>query len=107
LKSEGGIYEKDSYGVDSAGRLVVAELKRVRAGKAAVLQLAKYVEPIKAKVNRGVRAVLVAPSLGKDVQRLLVTLGLEYKALEPKACAEVLKKSENFKLERFFDQKPL
>ncbi|HLN89242.1 MAG TPA: endonuclease NucS domain-containing protein, partial [Candidatus Binatia bacterium] len=62
------------------------------------------VEPIKAKVNREVRAVLVAPSLAKDVQRMLVTLGLEYKSLDPKVCAEVLKKSENSKLEKFFNQ---
>jgi hypothetical protein len=39
------------------------------------------------------------------VQRLLVTLGLEYKALDPKVCAEVLKKTENSKLEKFFNQK--
>ena len=49
--------------------------------------------------------MLVAPSLGKDVQRILVTLGLEFKALDPKVCAEVLKKAENSKLERFFDPK--
>ena len=96
----------DIYGEDKDGKLVIVEVKRKTASKEAALQLAKYIEPIKAKVNREVRAVLVAPSLGKDVQRMLVTLGLEYKALDPKVCAEVLKKSENSKLERFFDQKP-
>ncbi len=96
----------DIYGEDKNGKLVIVEVKRKTASKEAALQLAKYVEPIKAKVNREVRAVLVAPSLAKDVQRMLVTLGLEYKALDPKVCAEVLKKSENSKLERFFDQKP-
>ena len=96
----------DIYGEDKDGRLVIVEVKRKTASKEAAVQLAKYVEPIKAKVNREVRAVLVAPSLGKDVQRMLATLGLEYKALDPKVCAEVLKKSENSKLERFFDQKP-
>jgi endonuclease len=95
----------DIYGEDKNGKLVIVEVKRKTASKEAALQLAKYVEPIKTKVNREVRAVLVAPSLGKDVQRLLVTLGLEYKALDPKVCAEVLKKTENSKLERFFDQK--
>jgi RecB family endonuclease NucS len=69
------------------------------------LQLAKYIEPIKSRVNREVRAVLVAPSIGKDVQRMLVTLGLEFKALDPKVCAEVLKKTETSKLESFFDDK--
>jgi hypothetical protein len=41
------------------------------------------------------------------VQRMLVTLGLEYKALDPKTCAEVLKKTENTKLETFFKEKEL
>ena len=95
----------DIYGEDKDGKLVIVEVKRKTASKEAALQLAKYIEPIKAKVNREVRAVLVAPSLGKDVQRMLVTLGLEFKALDPKVCAEVLKKTENSKLERFFTEK--
>ena len=94
----------DIYGEDKNGKLVIVEVKRKTASKEAALQLAKYIEPIKSKVNREVRAVLAAPSLGKDVQRLLVTLGLEYKALDPKACAEVLRKTENSKLESFFTQ---
>lgn len=96
----------DIYGEDKNGKLVIVEVKRKAASKDAALQLAKYIEPIKAKVNREVRAVLVAPSLGKDVQRMLVALGLEYKALDPKVCAEVLRKTENSKLESFFAQKP-
>jgi RecB family endonuclease NucS len=94
----------DIYGEDKNGKLVIVEVKRKTASKEAALQLSKYVEPIKAKVNREVRAVLVAPSLAKDVQRMLVTLGLEYKALDPKTCAEVLKKTENSKLETFFNE---
>ena len=92
----------DVYGVDKEGRLVVVEVKRKTAGKEAVLQLAKYIEAIKGKADRELRGVLVAPSLGKDVQRMLVTLGLEFKALDPKKCAKVLKKSETTKLEKFF-----
>jgi hypothetical protein len=95
----------DIYGEDKNGKLVIVEVKRKTASKEAVLQLAKYIEPIKAKVNREVRAVLVAPSLGRDVQRLLVAMGLEYKALDPKVCAEVLKKAESTKLESFFKEK--
>jgi endonuclease len=94
----------DIYGEDKNGKLVIVEVKRKTASKEAALQLAKYIEPIKAKVNREVRGVLVAPSLGKDVQRMLVTLGLEFKALDPKVCAEVLKKTEATKLETFFKQ---
>jgi endonuclease len=92
----------DIYGEDKNGKLVIVEVKRKAATKEAALQLAKYVEPIKAKVNRSVRAVLAAPSLGKDVQRMLVTMGLEYKELDPKKCAEVLKKAGNAKLEAFW-----
>ena len=92
----------DIYGEDKDGKLVIVEVKRKTASKEAALQLAKYIEPIKAKVNREVRAILAAPSLSKDVQRMLVTLGLEYKMLDPKVCAEVLKNSETSKLETFF-----
>lgn len=92
----------DVYGVDKYGKLVVIEVKRKTASKEAVLQLARYIEAIKEKANRELRGVLVAPSLGKDVQRLLVTMGLEFKALDPKECAKVLKKAENARLEKFF-----
>jgi len=95
----------DIYGVDKDGKLVVVEVKRKTAGKEAVLQLARYIDAIKEKANRELRGVLVAPSLGKDVQRLLVTMGLEFKALDPKKCAEVLKKAENSRLEAFFKEK--
>lgn len=95
----------DVYGVDKDGRLVVVEVKRKTAGKEAALQLARYIDAIKVKANRELRGILVAPSLGKDVQRLLATLGLEFKALDPKKCAEVLKKAETSKLESFFKEK--
>ena len=95
----------DIYGEDKDGKLVIIEVKRKTASKDAVLQLSKYIEPIKAKVNRKIRAVLVAPSLGKDVQRLLSEMGLEFKELDPKKCAEVLKKPGNTKLESFFKSK--
>ncbi len=95
----------DVYGVDKKGRLVVVEVKRKTAGKEAVLQLSKYIEAIKGKADRELRGVLVAPSLGKDVQTLLETMGLEFKALDPKKCAKVLKKTQNAKLETFFKEK--
>lgn len=93
----------DIYGEDKEGKLVIVEVKRKTASKEAALQLAKYVEPIKAKVNREVRAILAAPNLGKDVQRMLVTMGLEFKVLDPKKCAEVLKKAGNAKLDAFWN----
>ena len=91
----------DVYGIDRAGKLVVVEIKRKTAGKDAVLQLAKYIEAVRMKADRQVRGVLAAPNIGKDVQRTLVTLGLEFKRLDPKNCAETLSKAENRKLAEF------
>jgi len=94
----------DVYGVDKDGRFVVVEIKRKTAGKEAVFQLAKYIEAVKGRTNREVRGILVAPNIAKDVQRLLETLGLEFKALDPKKCAEILKRAETKKLEAFFGE---
>jgi RecB family endonuclease NucS len=94
----------DVYGEDKDGKLVVVEVKRKAAGKEAVFQLARYIDAIKGKANRELRGVLAAPSLAKDVQRLLATTGLEFKALDPRKCAEVLKKAETTKLESFFER---
>jgi len=93
----------DVYCEDKAGKLVVIEIKRKTAGKEAALQLAKYVEAVRSIVNKDVRGVLAAPSLGKGVQRLLTTLGLEFKALDPKKCAEALSKPETKRLQEFFE----
>lgn len=92
----------DVYGVDREGKLVVVEIKRKTAGKNAALQLAKYVDFVKTTVNREIRGVLVAPRLAKGVQKLLATLGLEFKALEPKKCGEILRRTEIRKLADFF-----
>jgi RecB family endonuclease NucS len=92
----------DIYGIDKNGRLVVVELKRRTAGKNAALQLAKYVDCLKTMANRELRGILVAPRLAKGVQTILTSLGLEFKALEPRKCAEILRKSETQKLADFF-----
>jgi RecB family endonuclease NucS len=93
----------DVYGMDRVGKLVVIEVKRNAANREAVLQLYKYIEAIKLKADRQIRGILVAPSLGKDVHGLLVAMGLEFKELHPKKCAEILKKSgPTSKLETFF-----
>jgi len=94
----------DVCGIDKEGNFVVVEIKRKTAGKEAALQLAKYIDAIKGKVNREVRGILVAPNVARGVQRLLVTLGLDFKALDPKKCAEILKRSETRKLEAFFKE---
>jgi RecB family endonuclease NucS len=95
----------DVYGVDKSGKLVVVEIKRNTAGKEAALQLAKYVDAIRLKADRDVRGVIAAPNVKKDMQRLLATLGLEFKQLDPKLCAEVLQRSETVKLSRFLDER--
>jgi len=95
----------DVYCEDKDRRLVVIEIKRKTAGKQAALQLAKYVESIRSMVNREVRGVLAAPSLGKSVQRLLTTLRLEFRALDPRKCGEALSKPEIRRLQEFFEVK--
>jgi len=94
----------DIYGIDKDGKFVVVEIKRKTAGRKAALQLAKYVDSIKATVNREVRGVLVAPHLAKGVQRLLETLKLDFRPLDPKKCAEVLSRPETKRLEEFFGE---
>jgi RecB family endonuclease NucS len=92
----------DVYGADKTGKFVVVEIKRTTASKDAAWQLAKYVEAIRGLTNREVRGVLAAPNLAKGVQRLLETLGLDFKALDPRKCAEVLSKPETKRLAEFF-----
>ncbi len=92
----------DVYGVDKTGKFVVVEIKRKTASKDAALQLVKYVEAIRGLTNREVRGVLAAPNLAKGVQRLLETLGLDFKPLDPRKCAEVLSKPETKRLAEFF-----
>lgn len=92
----------DIYAIDSKGRMVTIEIKRKTAGKEAALQLAKYVDSVKSIVNREVRGILVAPRLAKGVQKLLVTLELDFRQLDPKRCAEIVRETETKKLEDFF-----
>jgi len=91
----------DVYGTDKDGKFVVVEIKRKTAGREAALQLAKYVESIKIKVNREVRGILAAPRLAKGVQRLLTTLKLDFKPLDPRKCAEILGRPETRKISEF------
>jgi RecB family endonuclease NucS len=92
----------DVYGIDKDGKFVVVEIKRKTAGREAAFQLAKYVKSLKSIVNREVRGILAAPLLAKGVQRILVALGLDFKSLDPKKCADVLREPEAKKLEEFF-----
>jgi len=88
----------DVYGIDENGRMVVIEIKRKTAGRDAALQLARYLESVKKTTNREVRGILVAPDTAKGVQKLLTTLDIEFKRLDPRRCVEVLRRSEARKL---------
>jgi RecB family endonuclease NucS len=92
----------DVYGIDKNGKLVVVEIKRKTAGRDAALQLARYVDSVRLTVSREVRGLLMAPRLAKGVQKVLMTLGLDFKVLDPRRCAEILGRSETRKLEEFF-----
>jgi RecB family endonuclease NucS len=92
----------DVYGIDKDGRMVVIEIKRKTAGREAALQLSRYVESLKNTVNREIRGILVAPQIAKGVQRLLVTLNLEFKLLDPRKCAEILGEKETKRLVDFY-----
>jgi len=94
----------DVYGEDRNGKFVVVEIKRKTAGKEAVFQLGRYIDAVRTKANREIRGILVAPSIAKGVQRTLVTLGLEYKQLDPRKCADVLTRSATKRLAEFFGQ---
>jgi hypothetical protein len=94
----------DVYGTDGKGKFVVIEIKRKTAGREAALQLAKYVEAIRGTVNREVRGILAAPNLAKGVQRLLASLGFEYKAIDPRKCAEILQRTKTKKLAEYFSK---
>jgi len=94
----------DVYGMDKDGKLVVVEIKRKTAGKAAAVQLARYIEAIRTRADRAVRGILAAPSIAKDVQRILTTLDLEFRHVDPRKCAELLSRAETKKLAEFFKE---
>lgn len=93
----------DVYGIDREDNFVVVEIKRKTAGSNAALQLSKYVKAVQGIVNREVRGILAAPNIAKGTQRLLVTLELSFKPLDPRKCAEILHKSQTRKLADFFE----
>jgi RecB family endonuclease NucS len=78
----------DVYGEDAAGRAVVLELKRRRAGLDAVGQLERYVDALRRDLHadREVRGILVAPSATERTRELLAEHGLEFVSLAPAAA---------------------
>ncbi len=92
----------DIIGYDWENKLVVVEIKRVKASKDAVRQLKKYVDVINLDESRPVRAILVAPELARGVHKLLSEYGYEFKSLTPKMCSDVLSEKRNKPLTAFF-----
>jgi len=92
----------DIIGYDGENRLVVVELKRVKASKDAVSQLKKYMAVMDLDESRPVRAILVAPELAKGADKLLKEYGYEFKSLTPQVCSEVLREKRNKPLTAFF-----
>jgi hypothetical protein len=91
----------DIYAEDSDGNLVVIELKRNPATKDAIMQLERYLETLRKKVNKPLRGIVVAPELRKSAQPLLSSLKLEYIRLAPEKCFSVLKSRRDMKLSQF------
>jgi endonuclease len=91
----------DVYGLDSCNRLVVAELKRGRAGRAAVLQLARYVESVRQSTPLVVRGILAAPALAKGAHTMLAQLGLEFIPVDLEKCAQSILPRRDKKMVEF------
>jgi RecB family endonuclease NucS len=75
----------DVYAEADDGQPVVLELKRDRAGPAAVSQLARYVDALARDLHAEAapRGVLVAPSVTPRARQLLAENDLEFAAVEP------------------------
>jgi len=104
LSAEKGLGEAgfiDILGEDEKGNFVVVEIKRVPAGKDAVLQLERYIKALEKKVNKPVRGILVAPEIQKEAQLLMASRKIEFKALSLRKCYEVLKLEKTKKLSEF------
>jgi endonuclease len=100
-KSLGNTGFTDIYAEDKAGNLVVIELKRNPATKDAVMQLERYLDTLRKKVNRPLRGIVVAPELRKSAQPLLNSLKLEFVRLAPEKCFILLKHRRDTKLSQF------
>lgn len=72
----------DILGKDKDGNMVVLELKRVKGSLGAVSQLKRYIDTLKEE-NKGIRGILVAPSITDNARNLLDKYGLEFKELHP------------------------
>jgi RecB family endonuclease NucS len=100
-KSLGEAGFTDIVAEDKDGNLVVVEIKRVTASKDAVMQLQRYLDTLRKRIDRPIRGMVVAPELRKSAQASLNTLKLEFIRLAPEKCFTVLKSRKDAKLSQF------
>jgi len=100
-KSLGEAGFTDIVAEDKNGNLVVVEIKRVAASKDAVMQLQRYLDTLRKRIDRPIRGLVVAPELRKNAQPSLNTLRLEFVRLAPEKCFTVLKSRKDAKLSQF------
>ena len=100
-KSLGEAGFTDIIAEDKHGGLVIVELKRVEASRDAVMQLQRYLDTLRKRIDRPIRGLIVAPELRRNAQPLLVSLKLEFVRLAPEKCFKVLKSQKDTKLSQF------
>lgn len=91
----------DVLGEDGDGNFLVVELKRTPAGPDAVLQLSRYVNALRTKVNKKVRGIILAPAIRREAHPLLAGAGLEFKAVSLRRCSEILRVTRDRKVTDF------
>ena len=91
----------DIIAEDGNGNLVIVEIKRVAASRDAVMQLQRYLDTLRKRIDRPIRGLVVAPELKRNAQPLLDSLKLEFVRLEPEKCFKVLKSRKDVKLSQF------
>jgi RecB family endonuclease NucS len=89
----------DILAVDSAGQIVVIEIKRKRATRHDVEQIVNYATQLEKELGRKPRKILVAPSISKEAASLSMVLRVEYKCFSPRLAYEILSKKKS--LDRF------
>jgi RecB family endonuclease NucS len=89
----------DILAVDSAGQIVVIEIKRKRATRHDVEQIVNYATQLEKELGRKPRKILVAPSISKEAASLSMALRVEYKCFSPRLAYEILSKKKG--LDRF------
>lgn len=84
----------DLFGYDKEGKPVIIELKRVTAGREAVLQLYNYVKNYMEKTGIKPRGILVAPSFTSSAIEALNRLKLEWKEIDLRKLWNLKKEKE-------------